>query len=156
MPQLNDSKKLTDKQRYRLRPLIEQQAISFAIGIVGNQQIDAINILNATFEAMNLAINQLTIKPNLLLIDGNRFKNKTDIAAECIVGGDAKFASIAAASVLAKTYRDDLMLELHKQFPLYNWHKNKAYPTKEHRKAIALYGLTPLHRTTFRQLSKTI
>lgn len=149
-PLLNDSKKLSDKQRRLLRPIIEQNAIAYCVGFVSNQEIDKINILQASFLAMNRAVEGLKQKPELLLIDGNRFNNKTDIAFQCIVKGDSLYQSIAAASILAKTYRDDYMLEIHKEFPQYQWNKNMGYPTKLHRKAIEEHGITPFHRKTFR------
>ena len=148
-PLLNDSKKLSDKQRRLLRPIIEQNAIAYCVGFVSNQEIDKINILQASFLAMNRAVEGLKQKPELLLIDGNRFKNKTDIAFECIVKGDSLYQSIAAASILAKTYRDDYMLNLHKEFPKYHWDKNMGYPTKQHRQAIIENGITPFHRKSF-------
>mgnify|MGYP003417964996 FL=1 len=148
-PLLNDSKKLSDKQRRLLRPIIEQNAIAYCVGFVSNQEIDKINILQASFLAMNRAVKGLKQKPELLLIDGNRFKNKTDIAFECIVKGDSLYQSIAAASILAKTYRDDYMLNLHKEFPKYHWDKNMGYPTKQHRQAIIENGISPFHRKSF-------
>lgn len=152
-PMLNDSKQLSEKKRKELRPIIEAAAISYAVGIVDNHEIDEINILNASFLAMHRAIDQLSNVPELLLIDGNRFKKYHDIQHECIIKGDGKYLSIAAASVLAKTYRDDLMEEYALQFPAYNWRKNKGYPTKEHRNAILTHGATDLHRKTFTLLS---
>jgi ribonuclease HII len=152
-PMLNDSKQLSEKKRKELRPIIEAAAISFAVGIVDNHEIDEINILNASFLAMHRAIDQLSNVPELLLIDGNRFKKYREIQHECIIKGDGKYLSIAAASVLAKTYRDDLMEEYALQFPAYNWQKNKGYPTKEHRNAILIHGATDLHRKTFTLLS---
>lgn len=148
-PLLNDSKKLSDKQRRLLRPIIEQNALSYCVGFVSNQEIDKINILQASFLAMNRAIEGLKQKPELLLIDGNRFNNKTDIAFQCIVKGDSLYQSIAAASILAKTYRDDYMLNLHKEFPKYHWDKNMGYPTKQHRQAIIENGISPFHRKSF-------
>lgn len=149
---LNDSKLLTEKKRYALRPLIEKEAIAWAVGIVTAEEIDEINILNASFLAMQRAVESLEIKPEHLLIDGNRFKSTMHIPHTCIVKGDAKYLSIAAASVLAKTYRDDYMLDLHQQYPVYNWNRNKGYPTKQHRAAIKENGVTPFHRKTFRLL----
>lgn len=146
---LNDSKKLSEKTRYQLRPIIEQEAIAFAVGIVSQTIIDEINILNASFLAMTQAIQQLKIQPEHLLIDGNRFKSALEIPFTCMVKGDARFMSIAAASILAKTYRDDIMMELHTDFPEYGWNKSKGYPTKAHRAAIATYGVTPHHRLSF-------
>lgn len=148
-PLLNDSKKLSDKQRRFLRPIIEQNALTYCVGFVSNQEIDKINILQASFLAMNRAVEGLKQKPELLLIDGNRFNNKTDIAFQCIVKGDSLYQSIAAASILAKTYRDDYMLNLHKEFPKYHWDKNMGYPTKQHRQAIIENGISPFHRKSF-------
>lgn len=148
-PLLNDSKKLSDKQRRLLRPIIEQNAIAYCVGFVSNQEIDKINILQASFLAMNRAVEGLKQKPELLLIDGNRFNNKTDIAFQCIVKGDSLYQSIASASILAKTYRDDYMLNLHKEFPNYHWDKNMGYPTKAHRQAIIENGISPFHRKSF-------
>jgi len=146
---LNDSKKLTEKQRYLLRPMIEEQALAFAVGIVDHQEIDRINILNASFLAMHRAIDQLTIRPQHLLIDGNRFKSYPQIQHTCIIKGDGKYLSIAAASVLAKTYRDDFMDAIHQQFPEYNWLKNKGYPTLFHRTKVMEVGISPFHRKSF-------
>jgi ribonuclease HII len=148
-PDLNDSKQLSEKKRYALRPIIESEALAWAVGIVTPEEIDKINILNASFLAMHRAIDQLSIHPEHLLIDGNRFNPYAGIPHTTIVKGDGKYLSIAAASVLAKTYRDDYMLRLHEEFPVYNWDKNKGYPTKEHREAIRKYGITPYHRKTF-------
>ena len=148
-PELNDSKQLTEKKRMLLRELVLQEALTYGIGIVSPQEIDKINILNASFLAMHRALDQLTLEPELLLIDGNRFNPYKKIKHVCIVGGDAKYQSIAAASILAKTTRDMLMKEYDAQYPQYNWKKNKGYPTLEHKQAIADYGTTPLHRMTF-------
>lgn len=153
---LNDSKQLTEKQRELLRPIIENEALAWAVGMVSNTEVDEINILNASFLAMHRAIDQLKIKPEHLIIDGNRFKPYTDIPHQCIVKGDAKYRSIAAASVLAKTWRDELMLKLHNEFPEYCWSKNKGYPTKDHRLAISKWGSTPYHRKTFRLLPDAV
>jgi ribonuclease HII len=149
---LNDSKVLSEKKRDLLRPIIEKQAITWAIGIVSPAEIDKINILNASFLAMHRAIENLAIKAELLIIDGNRFNPYPKIPHECIIKGDAKFMSIAAASVLAKTYRDDLMRELDLKFPDYLWKNNKGYPTKQHRQAIAKIGTNKHHRKTFQLL----
>lgn len=149
-PLLNDSKQLTEKQRYLLRPTIEQDAIAWAVGIVTPEEIDRINILNASFLAMHRAIEQLKVRPEFLLIDGNRFKPYQDIQHACVIKGDGKYLSIAAASVLAKTYRDDYMMQLHEQYPQYAWDKNKGYPTRDHRDAISIHGATPYHRQSFR------
>ena len=148
---LDDSKKLTEKQRYALRPVIESHALAFAVGIVDNHEIDQINILNASFLAMHRAIDQLTLIPEHLLIDGNRFKVYPRIPHTCIVKGDGKFLSIAAASILAKTYRDDYMNTIHEEFPRYSWLKNKGYPTLHHRSVIRESGITNYHRKTFGQ-----
>lgn len=148
-PELNDSKQLTEKKRMQLRELIMKEAMSYGIGIVSPLEIDEINILNASFLAMHRALDQLTLQPELLLIDGNRFNPYKKVKHVCIVGGDAKYQSIAAASILAKTTRDMMMVEYGEQYPVYNWKKNKGYPTREHKQAIAEYGTTPLHRMTF-------
>ena len=149
---LTDSKQLTEKQRYALRPIIEKEAIDWKIGIVSPQEIDEINILNASFLAMHRAISVLKIRPQYLIIDGNRFKKYEDIPHQCIVKGDGKYLSIAAASILAKTYRDDYMAKLHEEFPQYDWLQNKGYPTKKHRACIKEFGVSPHHRVTFRLL----
>jgi len=146
---LNDSKKLTEKKRYALREVIEKEALAWAIGIVSPEEIDKINILNASFLAMHRAIDQLKVKPEQLLIDGNRFDPYNNTPHHCIVKGDGKYLSIAAASVLAKTYRDDIMLKMHVDFPVYEWENNKGYPTKKHRLAIREHGITTHHRKTF-------
>ena len=151
---LNDSKKLTEKQRDKLRPIIEEVALAWAVGIVDHKEIDDINILNASFLAMHRAVDQLKRKPKHLLIDGNRFNPYDGIPHTCIVKGDGKYLSIAAASVLAKTHRDDLMNRAHEKYPHYVWDRNKGYPTKAHRAAIAEHGVTPLHRMTFRLLEE--
>ena len=153
---LNDSKKLSDKDRYELRPEIEDQAICWAIGIVDHKEIDEINILNASFLAMHRAVDKLKTKPELLLIDGNRFKAYKKIPHQCIIKGDGKFLSIAAASILAKTYRDDHMRVMAKKYPEYNWDNNMGYPTKKHRDAIRKHGVTPIHRLTFQLLPKQL
>ena len=147
--ELNDSKQLTEKKRMHLREMIMQEALSYGIGVVTAEEIDKINILNASFLAMHRALDELTLQPEMLLIDGNRFKPYRDIKHVCIVGGDAKYQSIAAASILAKTTRDMMMEQYDMQYPVYNWRKNKGYPTPEHKQAIAEHGTTPLHRMTF-------
>jgi ribonuclease HII len=147
---LNDSKQLSESQRDLLRPLIEKKAIAWAVASVSHEEIDEINILNASFLAMHRALDRLNQRPELLLIDGNRFKKYKNIPHQCIVEGDAKYASIAAASVLAKTWRDEYMMQLHAQFPLYSWDSNKGYATARHRSAILLHGITPVHRKSFR------
>ena len=149
---LNDSKQLTEKQRYALRKVIEEASIAWAIGIVSPEEIDRINILNASFLAMHRAIDQLKIRPQHLLIDGNRFNPYPDIPHTTIVKGDGKYLSIAAASVLAKTYRDDYMNQLHQEYPVYDWDHNKGYPTKKHRAAIASHGISPYHRKSYNLL----
>lgn len=149
---LNDSKKLTEKQRYQLRPLIEELALSFAIGIVTHEEVDQINVLNASFLAMHRAIEGLQLKPDHLLIDGNRFKSYPEITHTCVVKGDGKLYSIAAASILAKTYRDDYMNQIDVELPYYDWRGNKGYPTQKHRDAIRQYGISKYHRRTFRLL----
>lgn len=151
-PLLNDSKKMTEADRVQLRDVIRDEALAWSVSFVGPEIIDRINILNATFRAMNEAVSGLSVKPELLLIDGNRFKNSTGITHRCIVKGDALYASIAAASVLAKTYRDDYMSELHEQYAVYAWNKNKGYPTQAHRNAVAKFGITGHHRKSFRIL----
>ena len=149
---LNDSKQISEKKREILRVEIEKEAIAFGVGIVDNIEIDEINILNASFLAMHRAVDKLQTTPELLLIDGNRFKPYPNIPHKCIIKGDAKFLSIAAASILAKTYRDDFLMKMHEEFPFYDWHKNKAYPTKVHREGIRKHGTTKYHRMTFKLL----
>ena len=146
---LNDSKQLTEAQRYRLREVIEREAVAWAVGIVTAEEIDSINILRASILAMQRAVEQLTTVPEHLLIDGNRFTKYKDIPHTTVVKGDATYMSIAAASVLAKTYRDDYMHEIAKEYPQYDWDKNKGYPTVKHRNAIRQHGATPHHRMTF-------
>lgn len=148
-PLLNDSKKLTEHQRYTLRQHIENDALAWAVASVDNYGIDKINILKASIHAMNLAIAQLKITPEFILVDGNRFVSESGIPFTCIVKGDAQYQSIAAASILAKTYRDDFMCEQHKLYPQYGWDSNKGYPTSKHYDAILQYGITPLHRRSF-------
>ena len=149
---LTDSKQLTENQRYQLRTVIESEALCWAIGVVEPAEIDKINILNASFLAMHRAIDQLSIQPSSLLIDGNRFKPYRKIPHHCIIKGDGKFLSIAAASILAKTYRDDQMKKLSEQYPVYSWSQNKGYPTKAHREAIRKHGVSGFHRKSFRLL----
>lgn len=149
---LNDSKQLTDKNRYELRPEIEEKAIAWAVGVVDNVEIDAINILKASFLAMHRAIDQLKHSPELLLIDGNRFTPYKQTPHQCIIQGDGKFLSIAAASILAKTYRDDFMKEAAEKHPNYGWERNMGYATKFHREAIRNHSTTSLHRLTFQLL----
>lgn len=149
-PLLNDSKQLTHEERSLLRPIIEQNALAWAVAMVDHEEIDRINILKASFKAMHLAVDQLTHRPELLLIDGNRFTPYFGIAHHCVVKGDSKFASIAAASILAKTHRDELMERLHLEHPGYGWNENKGYPTPFHKQQIAAIGLSHYHRRTFR------
>ena len=149
-PFLNDSKQITEEQRYELRPFIEQNAIAFGVAQLDHKQIDKLNILRASFKSMHLAVKQLSVQPQLLLIDGNRFAPYGRTPHKCIVGGDGKYASIAAASVLAKTYRDDFMKALHQKYPRYNWAQNKGYATKEHQVALDKYGPCRYHRRSFR------
>jgi len=150
---LNDSKILTEKQRFKLRPIIEKEAVAWAVESISNEEIDEVNILNASFLAMNRAVQRLKIQPDHLLIDGNRFRPQTKIPFTCMIKGDGRFFSIAAASVLAKTYRDEFMENIHNEYPGYDWKKNKGYPTKKHRDAIRKYGITKYHRKTFRLLN---
>lgn len=153
---LNDSKQLSEKKRYALRPVIEKEAIAWAVGIVTPEEIDKINILKASFLAMHRAIDQLQVRPEHLLIDGNRFTPYPDIKHTTVVKGDGKYLSIAAASILAKTYRDDYMDELAKEYTDYHWTENKGYPTKAHREAIRTIGITPYHRKTFTLLPEQL
>ncbi len=153
---LNDSKQLTEKQRQLLRPIIEKEALAYGIAYVSQQKIDKINILNASILAMHQAIEKLAIVPEFIIVDGNRFKNFKEIPHQTIVKGDSKYLSIAAASVLAKTHRDDYMEKLHLDFVDYNWKKNKGYPTKEHRQAIRDFGVTVHHRKSFRLLPEQL
>ena len=149
---LNDSKQLTERRRYQLREEIERDAVSWAVGIVGPEEIDKINILNASILAMHRALDQLTLQPQAIIVDGNRFKPYKDLPHTCIVKGDGKYLSIAAASILAKTYRDDYMNRLAEEYPQYDWLSNKGYPTKKHRETIREYGITPYHRRTYNLL----
>lgn len=149
-PLLNDSKQLNEKQRDKLREIIEKEALAWAVAEVDNHEIDKINILNASILAMHRAIDKLTTRPEYIIVDGNKFKPYQDIPHKTIVKGDSKYQSIAAASVLAKTHRDELMCRLHNQFPAYDWKQNKAYPTKKHKDAIRKHGLTNYHRQSFK------
>ncbi len=149
-PLLNDSKQLTEADRYMLRPIIEKKAIAYAVASVDHEEIDRINILKASFKAMHLAIDQLSVRPELLLIDGNRFSPYFGILHNCVIQGDGIYASIAAASILAKTYRDDYMLQLHNEYPQYEWEKNKGYGTPSHKKHLRAHGMSPYHRKTFK------
>lgn len=150
---LNDSKQLTERQRKLLRPIIEREALAWAVAFVSPQEIDEINILKASFTAMHRAIDQLKIRPEALLIDGNRFIQYQDLPHTCIVKGDGKMMSIAAASILAKTHRDEYMTRIAQDFPQYAWDKNKGYPTRDHRAAIEAYGATPHHRMSFQLIN---
>ena len=152
-PMLNDSKKLTERQRDKLRPIIEAEAIAWAVASLSPMEIDVHNILNASFLAMHRAVEQLKVQPESLLIDGNRFNPYPRTPHHCIIKGDGKYLNIAAASVLAKTHRDEYMKNLAKDYPMYDWHKNKGYPTKAHRAAIAKFGSCEHHRMTFRLLA---
>lgn len=153
---LNDSKKLSFKQRNSIKQEIKRDAVAWAIGVVSHTEIDEINILNASFLAMHRAVDQLKTRPELLLIDGNRFKAYQDVPHETIIKGDGKYYSIAAASVLAKTFRDELMTDLHREFPSYGWNTNAGYPTTAHRNAIRTFGITPHHRKSFRLLPEQL
>lgn len=155
-PLLNDSKKMSEKNRNLLRKIIEQEAVAWAVEMVMPDEIDRINILNASFAAMSRAVEKLSIKPQLLLIDGNRFRSNLNIPYQCIVKGDATFTSIAAASVLAKTYRDEYMMHIADEYPVYNWKQNKGYPTREHREAVLRHGLSPYHRVSFNHSFKQL
>ena len=152
---LNDSKQLTEKRRYALREVIQRDAVAWAVGIVTPEEIDRINILNASILAMHRALDQLKVRPEAIIVDGNRFKPYHDLPHSTIVKGDGKYLSIAAASILAKTYRDDYMNQLAVESPQYDWKGNKGYPTKKHRDAIRLHGVTPYHRRTFNLLGDT-
>ncbi|MDA9344110.1 ribonuclease HII [Algibacter sp.] len=149
---LNDSKQVSEKKRYLLKPIIEEQALSFGVAHVFQEEVDTINILNASILAMHLSIDKLDKTPEFIIVDGNKFKPYKNIPHETIIKGDGKYLSIAAASILAKTYRDLYMEGIHKEFPMYNWKQNKGYPTKEHRAAIKKYGITKYHRKSFRLL----
>ena len=149
---LNDSKQLTEKKRYQLREIIERDAVAWAVGIVTPEEIDKINILNASILAMHRALDQLKVRPEAVIVDGNRFKKYKDLPHTTIVKGDGKYLAIAAASILAKTYRDDYMNELAKEYPQYDWLSNKGYPTKKHREAIKQFGITPYHRKSYNLL----
>ena len=153
---LNDSKQLSEKQRFQLKPYIEEKAVSYAVSFVWQHEIDAVNILNASILAMHQSIEKLTKQPEFIIVDGNRFKNYKDIPHQTIVKGDSKYLSIAAASVLAKTYRDLYMMKIHQEFSQYNWKQNKGYPTKQHREAIRNHGITDHHRKSFRLLPEQI
>ena len=149
---LNDSKQLTEKQRQLLRPFIEEHAVSFGVSFVDQTEVDTLNVLQASITAMHRSIEQLKTTPEFIIVDGNKFRPFKEIPHQTIVKGDAKYLSIAAASVLAKTYRDEYMKQIHQEFPMYNWKQNKGYPTKQHREAIKTYGVTSYHRKTFKLL----
>ncbi|MCD8297852.1 MAG: ribonuclease HII [Prevotella sp.] len=153
--ELNDSKKLTAKKRYELRTVIERDAVAWAVGIVTPEEIDEINILNASILAMHRALDQLKVRPQAIIVDGNRFKPYRDVPHTTIIKGDGKYLSIAAASILAKTYRDDYMRKLAEEYPQYEWDVNKGYPTRKHREAIRKYGITPYHRKSYNLLGNT-
>ena len=153
---LNDSKLLSEKKREALKPIIKAQAIAFGVAHVFQKEIDSINILNASILAMHKSIDELNLIPEFIIVDGNRFKPYRSICFETIIKGDGKFMSIAAASILAKTYRDNYMCKIHEEFPMYNWKQNKGYPTKEHREAILKYGITKYHRKSFRLIPEQL
>ncbi|WKD85896.1 Ribonuclease HII [Polaribacter huanghezhanensis] len=155
-PFLNDSKQLSEKQRKELRPIIEQKAIAFGVSFVDEKEVDTINVLQASIVGMQRSIEQLDPQPEFIIVDGNKFKTYKKVPHETIVKGDAKYLSIAAASVLAKTYRDEFMEKIHQEFPMYNWKQNKGYPTKQHRNAIREFGITAYHRKTFRLLPEQL
>ena len=153
---LNDSKQLSEKKRDQLRQIIEKEALAWAVAQVDNEEIDQINILNASITAMHRALDALTVTPEHILVDGNRFKPYRDIPHHCIVKGDGKYMAIAAASILAKTHRDEYMRQLHEQYPVYDWQRNKGYPTAAHREQIRQHGITPYHRKSFTLLDKQL
>lgn len=153
---LNDSKQLTEKQRFELKPFIEKYALSYAVSFVWQQKIDQINILNASILAMHQSLEKLNIEPEFIIVDGNKFKNYKETPHKTIVKGDAKYLSIAAASILAKTYRDEFMVKIHQDFPEFNWKQNKGYPTKQHRAAIRQYGCNEYHRKSFKLLPEQL
>ena len=155
-PLLDDSKKLSDKQRYALRPIIEKEALSFSVAHCSIEEIEELNILHASIKAMHKAIESLELTPEFIAVDGNRFHAFKDIPHQCVIKGDGKYQNIAAASILAKTYRDDLMLALHEEFPHYAWDRNKGYPTKMHREGIKTTGVSPHHRKSFRLLPEQL
>jgi len=155
-PFLNDSKQLSEKKRAQLRPFIEENALAFAVSFVWQDEVDKINVLQASITGMHRSIEMLQIEPEYIIVDGNKFNSYRDIPHKTIVRGDAKYLSIAAASVLAKTYRDEYMEKIHKEFPMYNWKKNKGYPTKEHRNGIREFGITKYHRKTFKLLPEQL
>jgi len=153
---LNDSKQLSEKKRQELRPYIEEHALAYGVSFIHQEEVDELNVLQASITGMHRSIQQLNIQPEFIIVDGNKFKPYEEIPHQTIVKGDAKFMSIAAASVLAKTYRDEYMEKIHQEFPQYNWQKNKGYPTKEHREAIRQFGATPYHRKSFKLLPEQL
>jgi ribonuclease HII len=153
---LNDSKQLSEKNRMLLKPIIEKEALAFGVSFVWQDEVDKINVLQASITGMHRSIDELAVKPEFIIVDGNKFRNYKEVPHETIVKGDAKYLSIAAASVLAKTYRDEYMDKIHEEFPEYNWKKNKGYPTKEHRDAIRAVGVTEYHRKTFKLLPEQL
>lgn len=155
-PFLNDSKQLSEKRREELRPFIEKNALAYGVSFVWQQEVDQINVLQASITGMHRSIEMLKIEPEFIIVDGNKFKNYKEIPHKTIVKGDAKYLSIAAASVLAKTYRDEYMAKIHQEFPMYNWQKNKGYPTKQHRNAIRQFGATDYHRKSFKLLPEQL
>ena len=155
-PFLNDSKQLSEKKRAQLRPFIEENALAFGVSFVWQDEVDKINVLQASITGMHRSIEMLQMEPEYIIVDGNKFNSYRDIPHKTIVKGDAKYLSIAAASVLAKTYRDEYMEKIHKEFPMYNWKKNKGYPTKEHRNGIREFGITKYHRKTFKLLPEQL
>lgn len=155
-PLLDDSKKLSDKQRYALRPIIEKEALAFSVAHCSIEEIEELNILHASIKAMHKAIESLKLTPEFIVVDGNRFHAFKEIPHQCVIKGDGKYQNIAAASILAKTYRDDLMLALHEEFPHYAWDRNKGYPTKMHREGIKTTGVSPHHRKSFRLLPEQL
>lgn len=155
-PWLNDSKQLTERRRELLRPVIESEALAWAVGVVDNREIDAINILNASILAMHRALDALQMRPEAVIVDGNRFKPYGDLPCQTFVKGDGRFGNIAAASILAKTHRDEFMMRIHDEYPCYDWKVNKGYPTAAHRRAIAINGPSPYHRMSFRLLDRQL
>lgn len=153
---LNDSKQLSEKKRQQLRPFIEEHSLAYAVSFVHQEEVDTLNVLQASIAAMHQAIEELETQPEFIIVDGNKFKNYKEVPHKTIVKGDAKFMSIAAASILAKTYRDEYMEKIHQEFPKYNWKKNKGYPTKEHRNAIRKFGITQYHRKSFKLLPEQL
>lgn len=153
---LNDSKQLSEKKRRELRPYIEERALAFSVSFIHQEEVDELNVLQASITGMHRSIEQLNVNPEFIIVDGNKFKPFQQVPHQTIVKGDAKFMSIAAASVLAKTYRDEYMEKIHGEFPQYNWKKNKGYPTKEHREAIRQFGATPYHRKSFKLLPEQL